>query len=345
MLKTSEHNIFRDMPQIFWRTIKLKVLMLYKFICAIPALIHYMWNPFRQRRKILQCLWSWVFNSRSFWNPKIFLCREQITIHYKNRYTTISNALHYFIIFTWLCEKMKINIKIKHPCNVLWRHFENDTIINTTRQQGNSFGKQEEYYHWNRELALLGILFNSSKYGYKILSKLSIKEELKHSADQWFKQHIKGNWVATHYRGTDLNKVVLKRRYIIDLDPYITYLKEVLDDQCNIFACSDQAQFIDKMREAFPGRVTTRDIYRSHNSISIHSGGHYHQEKDALIDILVLAKSKLIFTNGSSFIDIVRYFNPKVKIVTLNRQGRGRISGNVLPIPQKELFNKLRIKH
>ena len=342
MLKTNQHKVFKDILQKFLRAIKLKALMLYKFTYAIPALIHYMWNPFRQRIQILKFLKFWIFSSRYFWDPNLFLSKGTVTVHQRHQYTTIANALNNFIIFAWLCEKMKINIKIQHPSDV-WRYFENDTIINTAKQQKNNLKERKEYCH-KGPLTVLGLLFNSSEYGHKILSKLSIKDELKNSANQWFEQHIKKeNWVAAHYRGTD--NIAHKRRYRIDLDSYIAYLKGVLDDQCNIFTCSDRVQFIDKMHEVFPGRVAARDIQRSYDDVPIHKQGHYQQEKDALIDILVLAKLKLIYTNGSAFIDIVRYFNPKIKIVTLNEQGKGRISGNVLPIPKKDLFNKLRIKH
>ena len=340
MLKTDWRRIFKGVAQIPWKTIKLKVLMLYKFIYAIPPLMYYMWNPFNRRRAVLKQFLVWIFISRRLWNPKIFFRKRQIVVYYKNQTGSIANVLDCFVAFAWLCEKMGTDIKIQHPCKMVWHHFKNDTIINTARQQKNNHEKQKEYY-CNTGLALIGLFSNSSEYGYKILSKLSIKDELKYAANQWLKQHIEGDWVAIHYRGTDATGL---QRDKINLDRYILYLQEVLDNRYKIFACSDQAQFIDKMREAFPGRVAARDIQRSYNDVPIHRQGHYQQEKDALIDILVLAKSKLIYTNGSAFVDIVRYFNPKVKIVTLNGQGRGRISGNVLPIPKKELFNKLRVK-
>ena len=344
MLKT------RNSLQIFWNVIKLRSLLFYKFIYATPPLIRFIWNPYQNGRRVLSFFKLWILNHRDpqnlLFDSQIFLPGKQIVVYYGNSYETIANTLNRFIIFAWLCEKMRINIKIQHPCNVLWRHFENSTITNTTKQKGNNLEKQNKHSYSLRLSAVIGVFSNSSEYGHKILSQLSIKEELKHSANQWFEQHIKKeNWVAVHYRGTDAAALKsCKRRYRINLKHYIIYLKEVLDNQCNIFACSDQAQFINKMREAFPGRVAARDIQRSYNSVPLHTQEHNQHGKDALIDILILAKAKLIYTTGSGFIDVVRYFNPKVKIVTLNGQGRGRISGNVLPIPKKDLFKKLRIQ-
>ena len=239
-------------------------------------------------------------------------------------------ALDLMVELAWLCEKMEVNVEIEHPTCTIWRYFENNTLINTDQSLGRRFeyGKTD----FSFRVVFYAIYSISSEYGHKVLSKLSIKEGLKKSANEWFDKHIKGDWVAVHYRGTDLefNKNLNKNRYRIELDSYITYLKSVLDEQSSIFACSDQAQFIDKMHEAFPGRVYARDIRRSYDSKRIHvwggAIGNPQQEMDALIDILILAKADLIYTTGSGFVDVVRYFNPQVKIVSLDsrRIGRGK---------------------
>lgn len=339
MLKMNWHKISKNC-----KTIKLKILMLYKFMYAIPPIIRFLKDPCQQRKRILRAFWLWIFKPTYYFKESIFNGRQTILV-YKNYYA-IAVSLNSFISLAWFCEKMQTNIKVEYLPNAMWHHFENDGIINTVGQQEQNLGKQEKY-HSPLDLAPLGLFSNSSKYGHKILSKLSIKDELKHTADQWYKQHIEGDWVAVHYRGTDIaaaKEMHIRLRYRINLNHYIIYLKEVLDSRCSIFACSDQAQFINKMHEAFPGRVITRNIQRSHDDTPLHNQGHYQQEKDALIDILVLAKAKLVYTSGSGFIDVVRYFNPEIKVVALDGRGRGRISGNVLPIPKKNLFNKLRMQ-
>ena len=120
---------------------------------------------------------------------------------------------------------------------------------------------------------------------------MRMKSELERCADEWFDHHIKGNWQAVHYRGTDIEK---KNKYrYIEIDHYITYLTEVLSGEGSIFACSDQMQFIDKMRIAFPDKVFARDIQRSCNDQVLHTDPKYigiQQKKDALIDMLVLGK-------------------------------------------------------
>ena len=177
-----------------------------------------------------------------------------------------------------------------------------------------------------------------AEYGHKIISRLKIKEALLQQADEWVNSNLQGDWVSVHYRGT--NTV---RRYIA-IEAYIAYLKEVLDDQCSIFACSDQAQFIEQVKEAFPGRVFSREITRSYDNRPLHKGETYRsnqQIKDALIDILILSKAKLIYTTGSWFIEIVRFFNPAVEIVSFELM-RPRFKylkkiDNFIPIP-KHIF-------
>ena len=121
----------------------------------------------------------------------------------------------------------------------------------------------------------------------------------------------------------------------------------MLDSQCSIFACSDQAQFIDEMKAAFPGRVFARDIKRSYNDWPLHFHSAscadqdiYAQQRDALIDVLVLAKAGLIYTTGSGFVDVVRYFNPETKIVSLDGRTIGRGKNNA-SIPGPDLFKRL----
>ena len=260
----------------------------------------------------------------------------------------LGTALDMMVGLAWLCEKMKVNIEIERPTCTIWQHFENNTLINTTDQ---SLGQRFEYEKTNFpfRLAYYGIFSISSEYGHKMLSKLSIKESLKKSANEWFDKHIKGDWVAVHYRGTDIaaeKDSRYKYRYRIEPDSYITYLKSVLGEQSSIFACSDQAQFIDKMNKAFPGKVYARAIKRSYDDRPLHVWGaavsNLQQEIDALIDILILAKAELIYTTGSGFVDVVRYFNPQTKIVSLDgrRIGKGK---NNIPVPRKDLFDRLSI--
>ena len=279
---------------------------------------------------------------RSLFTKSVFLGKDlavDCSIHYP-----LGTLLNGIVFLAWFCEKMRINIKFERSTNIISQHLEND-VLSFRNEPSTKFDFSNKFL-LKRELSEHGMYFISPEYGHKILSTLSIKQELKEVADQWFEKNIQGNWVAVHYRGTDVERQKhggCQDRYTISLESYIVYLKEILDNQCNIFACSDQAQFIDQMYEVFPGRAFARNIQRSCDSQALHGSANYkgkQQIKDALIDILILAKAKLIYTTGSGFVDIVQYFNPKIKIVSLdsrkNAQGK-----NYMPIPRKDLLEKL----
>ncbi len=255
----------------------------------------------------------------------------------------------------WLCEKLGINVKFTFPDTFITggsNFFENPVLNYAKTYHPENFTKlkkplvdlcyREKIYPslWE-EFAKSKI---SSEYGYKIISKLSIKQEIQQQADQWSNANIKEECIGVHYRQTD----VIDENRIISIDSYIDYLKQVIDDHCQIYACSDNTHFVDAIHEAFSGRVISRDIKRSKDRRSLHRHEPYagHQQRqDALIDILTLAKVKMIYTVGSFFIDTIRFFNPAIKIVSMdNRKIRYHKSiSNYISIPQKDLVRKARV--
>ena len=248
------------------------------------------------------------------------------------------------VFLAWVCEKMKINIELARSSCVIWEQFENNTLINTTNapQLKSNFPYKPfivgyPLTGWEKHFIL-------SEYGHKVLSKLSIKKELREIADQWFDTHIKECRIAVHYRGTDVaaGREMAYDRYVIKTEHYINYLRAALGHTNSIFVASDQAQFIDQMHETFPGKVFARDIQRSYDDRVLHFTPEYmgeQQVKNALIDLLILAKTKLIYTTGSGFVYATRFFNPKIKIITLDGKREFR-DKNVRPASKDDLYNK-----
>ena len=271
-------------------------------------------------------LWIFIRLCRDQFFNKDFLNSKYVVVDCEDC-RPVGTSLEGLVAFAWICEKMKINVKIKKPNSMVWRHFENDMLINNTNESTHNSSLLHKRKFFHSDVEYFGNFFISSAYGHKILSKLAINPDLERCANQWIADNVKGDWVAVHYRGTDAS-----RRSGLDIDSYITYLKEVIGDQYSIFACSDQAQFIDKMRMAFPGRAFSRDIERSYNESPLHRHDiiekrkgidNFNQEKDALIDLLILAKAKLIYTTSSGFVEVAPYFNPQIKIIS--RRGERRI--------------------
>ena len=332
--------------------------------------ISILWDILKLEMLIVRgCTYTWVGRRRyeqckvlSRWSISEFLKDFKQTRHYIGLYyrefihtkhivfdghflKTQANMLCGLISVAWFCEKMKVNLKVEG----LSDFFENDMIINNPAvYQEDHLKSTKIFLAGAAKMLWFGVIYMRSGYGYKIFQKMQIKKELVECADEWFDSHIKGDWAAVHYRGTDV-KEKFKYRYV-DIEDYIAYLKRVLGDKCSILVCSDQAQFVDRMHIAFPGRVFARDIQRSCDNRMLHIDPEYigtQQKKDALIDLLVLAKANLVYTTGSGFIDTLRFLNPSIKIVSLD--GRwlvknfsiGRGSPNGMPIPEEDLFNRL----
>ena len=260
-------------------------------------------------------------------------------------YGNVGSTLFTLVGIAWICEKLNINFRPAREQSAYYDIFHN-TLNYSKSCKYEEFIKLREPITNIKHMRRLGINLRevlaefsrnkvSSEYGHKIISTLSIKQELQQQADKWCQTNIKRNFTATHYRGTD---ALLQRK--ITIDSYITYLKKVLDKNCHIFACSEKEQFITKMKTAFPGRVIARNIKRSYTDQPIHSGCDSQQIRDAFIDLLILSKAELIYTVGSTFTDVVRFLNPAIKIVCL--QPRAKRIPNYLPVPEKDLVEKMK---
>ena len=275
--------------------------------------------------------------------PDFQTAKDSIEAAYKKslemsiRNHSISLTLFKIVGVAWFGEKMNINIKFNFTG--LEDIFENSLLIHSEKHRNENPKQLEEAALW-RNYAKVAI---PSEYGYKIISRLKIKEALLKQADEWVNSNLQGDWVSVHYRGTDRRDIC--RHRLMGTESYIAYLKEVLDDQCSIFACSDQAQFIEQIKEAFPGRVFSREITRSYDNEPLHRSTTYRgnqQVQDARIDILILSRAKLIYTTGSWFVDVVRFFNPAVKIISFDliftRFKYYRKIDNFIPIPKAHLL-------
>ena len=287
---------------------------------------------------------------REFFRLYISLSNKQYIVASIER-PSLANYLYGIIGVAWLCEKMNISLEFVFPKEQL-SFFANPSL----NQRNTNNTDPSKSYLINSSSDYLASIARKvarkdlpTEYGYKIISRLLIKQDIQHQADEWFNAHIKDNWVAVHYRGTDAHIHSEPDERKISINSYIAWLKEVLGNQCSIFVCSDQAQFICEMQRTFPNRVYSREIKRSTNNKPIHQPDNnqysdkdlYQQKCDALIDILILAKASIIYTTGSWFVDVVKNFNPQIKIVSLDKRGEKLTFRNYLPIPKESLLRVL----
>ncbi len=331
----------REMTYL-WRKLKFRILTFYLF-----SVLYINIQNFRRRNSWTFKKWVLKHYKKSKLLEDVFVYRKCVIIEFSDFDRSTTALFRYSIGYAWLCEKFKVNFEFTCDSNAKGTEtfFENYIDVEQHRKKHPEFYKMEAniFDEGFRKINItrIGAYLVPPQFGHKILSKLSIRSDFEKHADEYIDLSTNEDWVAVHFRGTDIiswDKASF--RYVITLESYIVYLKEVLDNHCRIFACSDQAQFIDKMNVAFPGRVFARDIQRSIDYEPLHkSKNDRRQKKDAFMDLLVLARAKLIYTTGSAFVDIVRFFNPKTKIVSLD--GRKMAGNNYMPIPKKDLYDSL----
>ena len=318
---------------LLWKYLKLKIFFVYDYWFYVLCFYLYQYQNKNKPSKSVHRSY------KIFLKAYNILCKSKKALRY-NGYcynlrlnidtgeSAITSTLYRLVSNLWICERAGINVEF------FTKNDEFQTLFDIPKQSSLSGEIVRTFC-----VRSMGKYTAPSKIAYKLSEKLPVRKELRKKADEWFNEHIRGDWVAVHYRGTD---AVGTHRHKIKLEQYITYLKAVLDNKSSIFVCSDQAQFIDKMQVAFPGRVFARDIQRSSDRKALHRNPEYkgiQQQQDALIDILILAKAALIYTTGSAFVDVVRYFNPKTKIVALGAPKREQC---YIPIPQKDVFDRLK---
>ena len=267
----------------------------------------------------------------------IYIINQEFLFFVKLKTNSVSSDFHQIIGCAWLCEKLHIDFKFAFSDKS--NFFENSVLMHPK-----DINYRQKPKKARLKAALLFINFVRSKitsqYGYKIISQLTIKRDLQQQADEWTDNNLRGDWLGVHYRGTDA--IFTCKHRFIEIETYIAYLKEVLEDRYSIFACSDQAQFIEQIHSTFPGRVYSRDITRSDDETTLHKGSEYagvQQKQDALIDLLILSKASLVYTPGSYFVDAVRFLNPSIKIISLDgRKVCYKHIPNYLSVP-KPLIN------
>ena len=199
----------------------------------------------------------------------VFIYRKCLVVKLSDNAPSISTLLCYWIANAWLCEKFKINLEFTRDSDSkgIETFFENYIDLEQYRKNHpksdiTTVDVSEVVFPRYTGIRI-GEYIVPPKIGHKTLLKLSVRSDLETHIDEYIALNTNEDWVAVHFRGTDVIalKDKLPFRYTITLESYIFYLKEVLDNHCRIFACSDQAQFIDEMQVAIPQVGYSQEIF------------------------------------------------------------------------------------
>ena len=162
----------------WWRVIKLSML-------AIPMILATTLEfEKRETTRFIKMIihlpnrfWIFIRLFGSQFLNKDFLSSKYVVVDCEDC-RPVGTALEGLIAFAWICEKMKINVKIKKPNSMVWRHFENDMLINNTNESTHNSSLLHKRKFFHSDVEYFGNFFISSAYGHKILSKLAINPDL-----------------------------------------------------------------------------------------------------------------------------------------------------------------------
>lgn len=150
-----------------------------------------------------------------------------------------------------------------------------------------------------------------------------VKRPIVEIVDQFVRRNFQGLFtIGMHYRGTDKTSEAPRVPYEVVFE---TIRKQIpLNQPYNIFVATDEAAFLEKMNEEFPGRVIAAEAYRSLDATGVHysKSSGYEKGKEALIDALLLSRCDLLIRTSSNLSLWSTYFNPELPVILLNRRCR-----------------------
>jgi hypothetical protein len=167
----------------------------------------------------------------------------------------------------------------------------------------------------------LGALFEMSrKRGYELIKKyIHVKPEILNEVDSFISSHFCDSYViGIHYRGTD--KVELELDRLSFEDAVLAIEKEIeaipsnkKNDFC-LFVATDEATFLEYIKNKFKCRVIYTNATRSHNGSGVHwqHPDNYLKGKEALLDCLLLSRCHCLLHTESNLSLIAEYFNPYI---------------------------------
>lgn len=155
-----------------------------------------------------------------------------------------------------------------------------------------------------------------------IQKHIKLKDNIQNELDVFVDNHFKkNNVIGIHYRGTDKHIEA----------PVVSYkkVKNTIDKEIKnrglkgykLFVATDDQRFLDYLNLHFRENIICQDIYRSQDGTALHLNGSNHPYqlgKEALLDCLLLSKTELLIRTDSRLSLWSAYFNPKMKVITLN---------------------------
>lgn len=128
--------------------------------------------------------------------------------------------------------------------------------------------------------------------------------------------------IGVHYRGTDKHEEAPPVAYEEVAAAVRTAAAAAGADPWRVFVATDDRRFLDVMIQHFPDQLLYRPMFRSCDGRPIdvtNDDSNYQKGEDAVLDCLLLSRTKFLIRTASNLSLCSAFFNPEVPDLLLNR--------------------------
>lgn len=152
-----------------------------------------------------------------------------------------------------------------------------------------------------------------------------LKKPIQEKIDLFAEEHFKDKpIIAVHYRGTDKGREAPIVPYDTMIAEIRKGIKEANLDDFKIFLATDEAQFVDRMNQEFPGLIITTNAKRSTNGINLHNHAEnrYESGLEALTDCFLLGHRnvKSFIRTSSNLGKVAMYLNSDMRVIEVSQR-------------------------
>lgn len=172
---------------------------------------------------------------------------------------------------------------------------------------------------WHTEKSL------SRERVFELVEKyIKFSKFITNKVDKFVEKHFEGKYViGVHYRGTDKKAEAPRVPYDGVIYLIQKRIKDIKVKNYKIFVATDEEDFLEHIKLAFPLRVAYIPAKRSKDGNPIHfdcSSHNYEKGEQAIMDTLLLSKTHYLIRTSSNLSLWSTYLNPSLEVHLINKR-------------------------
>ena len=194
--------------------------------------------------------------------------------------------------------------------------------IEVGRREGSVVMTVSECVH---DIFAYGIPRLTRNRGHALISRyIRVRPALQQVVDEFVRDRFDADFVlGVHYRGTDKWKDAPRVAYEEIAASVRAVADSVAGGSYRVFVATDEAAFIDFMRDRFQDRLLFLEMFRSvngHPMDVVNDDGNYRKGRDAVLDCVLLSRCHHLVRTASNLSLCSLHFNPGLPEIALNRE-------------------------